>query len=181
MISSTSVTHIKRHLYLYGDLGGPDEIEEEVSQWDSEWDLPNEEVILHINSPGGSVDSMLSIMNRLSRIRNLSTINEGISFSAGLFLFLLGKRRAAVPNSLFMAHNFLLSFSRELDMPITNLNEYSKQMAIMGSNLLTEHLFKTKYVSKVEFGDIISGKEIYIDYNSAVSRGIINCELALLQ
>lgn len=181
MLSSVSVTNVRRHLYLYGDVGFPDDIEEEVSKWDSEWNYPNEHVIMHINSTGGSVDGLSTLMHRLEKVGSLYAIVEGSCMSAALILYLLAEFRAAVDNSLFMAHNAVLyNTARTSETQVNNLKGYTDSVAKSSKRMLETSLYKPKYISKRELEDIVKGNELYMDYESALERGIINTGINLI-
>lgn len=174
MLSTTNVTSIHRHVYLYGPVPTAAEAAEELSQWDSEWNFKNETVILHINSPGGCSATTMSIIDRLKRVGNLYTVCEGDCMSAALFLFLLGQQRAAIPGSLFMAHSAIITSPQGAEDSVQNLHEYTSFVSNMSKELLEEFLYKTKAVSKKELDELIGGKQIYFSVKDAEERGIIN-------
>ena len=97
--------------------------------------------------------------------------------SAALFLFILGGQRASVPSALFMAHNAIITSSRDTQDTVGNLNEYVKYIAKMSEDLLTKYLYKTKIVDKKELALLVNGKEIYLDFKEAVQRGIVNTDI----
>lgn len=68
---------------------------------------PKKEISLYINSPGGSVTSMLAIIDTMNHIKNdVSTVCVGIAASAGAVILANGAKgkRYALPNSEVMIH-----------------------------------------------------------------------------
>ena len=68
---------------------------------------PGKDVALWINSPGGSVPSMLAIRDIMRLVPcDVSTVAFGIAFSAGQFLLSAGTRgkRYALPHSRILMH-----------------------------------------------------------------------------
>ena len=176
MISTTTVNHVKRHVYIYGYIDTPKEFEEEISKWDSEWDYPNETVIVHINSNGGSLSSMNALSIRLQKVGKLLTVAEGDCCSAALYIYLLGHLRAASTNTIFMAHNVMLSYGAGINT-VSNAKEFTDFTAKLAENLLDKYFKIPKYLNKNEIKSIIDGKEMYFDYEDAFIRGIVNCSL----
>lgn len=178
MLSTITVNDVTRHVYLYGSLPRPEDLEEEIATWDSEWNYPTENVVVHINSHGGGISTMYSIMSRLEKVENLYTIVEGDCSSAALFIFLLGKLRAANKHTVFMAHNFIVNHGLSTET-INNVKEFSEKTAETARTILNEYLAKPKYLTKKEVNSLIDGKELYIDYESAKERGIVNCDIEI--
>jgi ATP-dependent Clp protease, protease subunit len=70
-------------------------------------EAPDKDVALWINSPGGSVASMLAIRDIMRLVPcDVSTVAFGIAFSAGQFLLSAGARgkRYALPHSRILMH-----------------------------------------------------------------------------
>lgn len=79
-----------------------------------ESDDPDKEVILYINSPGGSITAGLAIYDTMQYIRcPVSTVVVGQAASMGALLLCAGAagRRRAVPNARIMIHQPLGGFS----------------------------------------------------------------------
>lgn len=104
---------IKAHIYLDGYVGTP------MNSWLTEEpfftpiDVRNkieenrgaEEYIIHINSGGGNVFDAFAIHDMLSRIKNVTTLGEGIVASAATIILLAGKSRQMTRHCEFMIHN----------------------------------------------------------------------------
>lgn len=95
-------------LQIYGYIG--------ESYWDEETasatrvvkelkDVDADEIIVCINSYGGSVSDGIAIINALSRHKaKITTRNEGVAVSMGASIFMCGQERIAHENTLFMIH-----------------------------------------------------------------------------
>src|SRR5689334_23484728 len=68
---------------------------------------PEADIFLHINSPGGSVDSGMAIYDTMNYIPNdVATVGMGLAASMGQFLLCAGARgkRYALPHARIMMH-----------------------------------------------------------------------------
>jgi len=68
---------------------------------------PNADIMMYIQSPGGSVDAGLAILDTITYIKsNVSTIGMGVVASMASILLASGERgkRYALPNSRIMIH-----------------------------------------------------------------------------
>ena len=68
---------------------------------------PDKDILLYINSPGGSVTSGFAIFDTMHHVRcDVSTICVGLAASMGAFLLAAGTKgkRFALPNSEIMIH-----------------------------------------------------------------------------
>ena len=68
---------------------------------------PEKDIFVYINSPGGSVSSMLAMYDTMQFIKpDVATTCMGLAASAGAFLLMAGTtgKRAALPNSRIMIH-----------------------------------------------------------------------------
>jgi len=68
---------------------------------------PDKDIFVYINSPGGSVTSMLAMYDTMQFIKpDVATTCMGMAASAGAFLLMAGTagKRAALPNCRIMIH-----------------------------------------------------------------------------
>lgn len=95
---------MSNHIYLYGAIGVP----EEVNTRDILNSINNsdDDLVLHISSPGGDVYDGLTIMNCLrSCVNYVTVIIEGIAASAASFIAVGGADKVVMrPNSELMIH-----------------------------------------------------------------------------
>ncbi|CAK8572710.1 unnamed protein product [Lathyrus sativus] len=74
---------------------------------------PNKDIVMYINSPGGSVTAGMAIFDTMRHIRpNVSTVCVGLAASMGAFLLSAGTKgkRFSLPNSRIMIHQPLGGF-----------------------------------------------------------------------
>jgi ATP-dependent Clp protease protease subunit len=94
------------------------------------------DIMLYINSPGGSVSAGFSIYDTMQYIRPaVSTICIGMAASMGQFLLTAGApgKRIALPNSKIMMHQPLGGTQGQA----TDIEIYTKEMLRTKENLLT--------------------------------------------
>lgn len=74
---------------------------------------PNKDILLYVNSPGGSVTAGLAIYDTMQYVKpDVSTICVGMAASMGAFLLTAGTKgkRLALPNSDIMIHQISSGF-----------------------------------------------------------------------
>ncbi len=72
-------------------------------------DNPKEEIVIHINSPGGEVASGLALYDVMKAIScPVRTICEGTAASMAAILFLSGDKREMLPHAKVMIHDPLI-------------------------------------------------------------------------
>lgn len=115
------VLHSSNNLNRFLDIGDiDDEIGDAVDNiirfWnrvDDEANLPREErepIKLYINSNGGALSGALKIIDAIKLSKTpIHTINTGMAYSAGFFIFITGEERYAYPNSSFLFHEGSIS------------------------------------------------------------------------
>lgn len=104
-------------LYIYGDIRKPDFFDVLFGEMDAgrrdaysfkeeleKVDTPN--LLVRINSYGGSVSEALAIYNLLSTSKlNVTTIVDGFACSAASVIFMAGQNRIVPKSGLLMIHN----------------------------------------------------------------------------
>lgn len=115
------VLHASNNLNRFLDIGDiDDEIGDAVDNiirfWnrvDDEANIPREErepIKLYINSNGGALSGALKIIDAIKLSKTpVHTINTGMAYSAGFFIFITGEERYAYPNSSFLFHEGSIS------------------------------------------------------------------------
>lgn len=72
-------------------------------------DNPKEEIVIHINSPGGEVASGLALYDVMKAIScPIRTVCEGTAASMAAILFLSGDKREMLPHARVMIHDPLI-------------------------------------------------------------------------
>ena len=90
---------------------------------------PSKDVFLYINSPGGSVNDGLAIIDTMNYIKcDVNTICIGSAMSMGALILASGTKgkRFALPNSEIMIHQVLISGG--LSGPATDIEIYTKNL-----------------------------------------------------
>ena len=102
---------------------------------------PDKDIFIYINSPGGSVSSMLAMYDTMQFIKpDVATTCMGLAASAGAFLLMAGTtgKRAALPNSRIMIHQPLGGTQGQVsDMII--MTEEAKRTKNKINELLVKH------------------------------------------
>ena len=101
----------------------------------------DKDIFVYINSPGGSVSSMLAMYDTMQFIKpDVATTCMGLAASAGAFLLMAGAagKRAALPNSRIMIHQPLGGIQGQVsDMII--MTEEAKRAREKVNGLLVTH------------------------------------------
>lgn len=90
---------------------------------------PSKDIFLYINSPGGSVNDGLAIIDTMNYIKcDVNTICIGSAMSMGALILASGTKgkRFALPNSEIMIHQVLISGG--LSGPATDIEIYTKNL-----------------------------------------------------
>ncbi len=90
---------------------------------------PSKDIFLYINSPGGSVNDGLAIVDTMNYIKcDVNTICIGSAMSMGALILASGAKgkRYALPNSEIMIHQVLISGG--LSGPATDIEIYTKNL-----------------------------------------------------
>ncbi len=90
---------------------------------------PSKDIFLYINSPGGSVNDGLAIIDTMNYIKcDVNTICIGSAMSMGALILASGTKgkRYALPNSEIMIHQVLISGG--LSGPATDIEIYTKNL-----------------------------------------------------
>lgn len=153
------------HLYLYG-----------VVDADSEASLSNfvqtygkggyQNVYVHINSPGGSVDEGFAIYDWLTSLdTTVTTIGEGQVYSIASVIFMAGNMRELAPNSQMMVHNPWGAFEGNRE-ELEKVSEFLEKAEQKIANLYHSRAGVTK-----EFALELMAKETFLEPAKAVELG----------
>lgn len=97
-----------RRIYLFGEIGDNNSKEVITAILDDD----KKPILFFINSPGGDVDTGVAIMNAMCwSKKEIYTVALGGVYSMAFHIFIYGKGRYALPNSLFMIHEAKYDFS----------------------------------------------------------------------
>ena len=128
-------------------------------------------ISLYINSPGGSVDSGLAILDTISCIKStVSTICVGLAASMAAVLLACGEKgkRFCLPNSRVMIHE-----------PSGGMNGNASDMQIAAEQIVKLKIKMNEILSKLT-GQTVekikndSNRDYYLDANAAIEYGIVD-------
>lgn len=129
------------------------------------------DIIIYINSPGGSITDGLGIYDTMQQVRpDVSTLCIGIAASMGAFLLAGGKKgkRFCLPNSEIMIHQPLGGAKGQA----SDINISAKRILSMRNrlnNLLAYHTGRT--IKEIERD---TDRDYFLNANSAKEYGLID-------
>ena len=159
-------------LILYGSIGS-DEYWDDISDKAFKQDIENlgdvENIILHINSPGGSVFSAVAIANTLKNHKAKITANiDGLAASAATIITSACDTVKMPKNALFMIHNpitFAYGNNQEMQKIIEMLDKVK-------NSIIETYLNKTK-TDKETLSELMDN-ETWMDAKTAKEYGFID-------
>ena len=168
---------INNHIYFYSDVSihsilNLTEIIKKTTQnllvMNVQFDC-DVEIYLHINSGGGDVFAVLSIINLIENNKiNINTIIEGQACSAATILAMVGSTRQITQNSYMLIHNISSGFWGKM-------HEFEDEMKNL--TLLTKDIKKlyTKYtnISTKQLEQLLK-KDLLLNANICLSYGLID-------
>jgi ATP-dependent protease ClpP protease subunit len=93
-----------KHVYIFGEIGEVTTVKSVAEQTNGA--TKSDTIVLHIHSPGGSVDEGFAIYDHLLSLGcEIETRIEGICASIATIPALAGKVRSVSPNSKLLVHN----------------------------------------------------------------------------
>jgi ATP-dependent Clp protease, protease subunit len=133
--------------------------------------LENKIITMHIDSPGGSVKSGLSMVDVMNYVKsNISTINTGMAASMGSILLGAGTKgmRYSLPNSKVMLHQVSSSASGTVQDMKISFAEAEKYNNILFS-MLGEYCDKSPEQIKLD-----ADRDLWFNSEEAKNYGIID-------
>jgi len=122
-----SVSSYENHIYFYNsgiDVSSVLDLNQELRKMDSKHirdeivrcQSGKTPIVLHINSPGGSMMSGLNVMDAILACKSdVITVVEGAAASAATFLSVVGKKRYITPHSIMLIHQLRSMFMGKYD------------------------------------------------------------------
>lgn len=152
-------------LYLYDEIGPPVDYIELVHTL--RYATPGQEITMHINSPGGQLDSCLSIINAMGASEaNITTVVDGEAQSAGAMIWLAGHDKViASPHVNVMIHGASIGFNAAKISDITNCNRATDKIM---EGLLDE--LAIGFLTEEERSDIRKGVDVFIVGSEIIER-----------
>jgi ATP-dependent protease ClpP protease subunit len=152
-------------IYLYKEIGTPENYIELVHclQYAPE----EQDITIHINSPGGSLHSCLSIVNAMHMSSaNIHTVLDGDASSASAFIWLAGHSK-----SIASIHVNLMIHSASCGFNVAKLSDITT--SIKSASGLVEGLLdslSTGLLTEEERADIRRGVDINLSGTEIISR-----------
>lgn len=133
-------------------------------------DNPGKPIILYVDSYGGSVDSLLLLVDTLHEFPSVITACMGTAMSAGAVLLSCGYRRFVSPNARIMIHDVSsFSFGTVIDMD-TTVREV-KRMNVVLRKLLAKNCGRTvKEIDEV----MNKNKDHFMTARQALKFGLVD-------
>lgn len=150
-------------LYLNGAIG---DAEDYLDWFDTiRHASPHDEIILHINSPGGNLFTAIQFMNAMTECEATITAQvEGACMSAATMILLCCDRYMLSPHAMFMFHNYSGgSFGKGGEMweNIKYERSWSKKFL---------HDCYNNFLTKVEIDKMLDGKDIWLTTEQVADR-----------
>jgi ATP-dependent protease ClpP protease subunit len=156
-----------KKIYLFGEI-----TEESSKEIVSEIMSCKTDILLVINSSGGDVDSGNSIINAINWCdKNVYTLGNGAVYSMAFQIFLYGKKRFSMPNTIFMFHDIKYDVSDYQNL--NDLEDFIKFEKKQKRKLNIDIYRKTKIPKKTVEKIIKEKKDLYINNEQALIYNII--------
>ena len=148
----TSATH---NFYLYGEIQSDTQnYVDMITTLD--YAQPNDIINIYINTPGGSVNTAISIIHAMMRSQaNVMTHADGEVASAGTLIFFAGQSYIVYPFSHFMLHDASEGAMGKISENIKRVHATSELI-----NKLAYELYSPVF-SDEEIDDILEGRDYY--------------------
>ncbi len=131
------------------------------------------ELVLALNTPGGSVDHGLMIYNLLRGLSmKVTTFNIGAVNSIGNAIFLAGEERFSVPTGTFLFHGVGMDLNGQMRLEEKNLTEHLETIRI-GQQKIADVICGRTSIEPEEMDRMFYGQETK-NAEFALEKGIIN-------
>lgn len=156
-----------RHIFLFSPVtsGTAEMIIRQLLDFDRE---SNDEITIFINSPGGSVISLLAILDTMDMVKSsIKTVVLGTAASAAASIAAAGDIRLIAENGEFMIHevsSFMMGSQSEIEEDVERMNKLADKLI----SLLAKHTGKS--VEKLK--SIMKKTNKFFDAKEAVRFGL---------
>ena len=167
MANAFDDNYVNRQIFLFS----------EIDKWSAEFIVrqllamdreSNEEITMFINSCGGSMIQMFSILDTMRIIKSpIRTVCVGIAASAAAVIFSSGNTRLVSKTSEIMIHELSAGTFGSMSIMRENVEQFQKMQEKMVS-LLAENTNKT--ISQIK--EIMNKTDKYFDAQEAVTFGL---------
>lgn len=157
----TNQRHIS--IYLSDAIGDPIDYTDVIQRIKTA--KASDVVYIHLNTPGGRVDTGIQIMNAMANTpAHVVTVLEGEACSIGSLIFLCGDEFVVNDDCIFMIHNYSGGYrgkGHELGSFVTAYNEYFEKVA------------RKKYygfLTEDEIKRVVKGEDFWFDSEEVRQR-----------
>lgn len=163
LIQTRSITLTDTHYYLVGEIRGAYDHIELLDALNTA--SSNDKIYIHINSPGGCVNTAIQIMASIQRCEgHVATIIEGEAASAASMIFLAGHSMSIAPHSCMMIHTW-------------SSGSFGKSQELVSDIMFSKDRFERMFVdvyqeflSEDELSNIAKGMDMYLDEQQIIAR-----------
>lgn len=167
---------LSRELYI-GDINSDsaDGINMLIRFWnklDEQDNIPIEErtpIKMYIDSPGGDLIAAYTIINSIELSQTpIWTINVGMAYSAGFFIYITGNHRIAYPLSSFLYHEGSGGFGGDAHKLRNGMDFYRKQL-----EQLKKHTLKYTKLTEEDYEKILKD-DYWLLAEEAMDKGVVD-------
>lgn len=126
---------------------------------------PDDAVIIHINSPGGSVQTTLQVLHAMENTKaTVVTIAEGEVFSCASLIFFSGDVMQVGEFADFNLHTFSAGFDGKYNETHQLLTHYQRQRAALFDKVYSP------FLTEEELGELAEGREMFMLPEEVIKR-----------
>lgn len=143
------------HFYISEDIAEPADYVEMIHRIKTA--NPVDVVFLHLNTPGGRIDTGVQIINAMqSSQAKVVTILESTAYSLGTLIFLAGDEMIVHDNCMIMFHNFRGGTGGKGNEQASQINAQIKWFAQLAEKIYIP------FLAKDELDRILRGEDIWM-------------------
>jgi len=143
------------HFYISDELGAPDQYTDMIHRLAIAG--PNDIVFIHLNTPGGRLDTGVQIINAMQNSpAKIVTVLESTAFSMGTMLFLAGDEMVVNDHCMMMFHNFKGGVVGKGNELTSQLEATVKWFAALAKKIYIP------FLTEDEFDRIVKGEDIWM-------------------
>lgn len=143
------------HFYLSDEIGMPGEYTDMIHKILIAG--PNDIVYIHLNTPGGRLDTGVQIVNAMQNSQGkIITVLEGMAFSLGTLIFLAGDEMVVNDHCMLMFHNFKGGILGKGNEMISQIEATVKWFETLAKKIYVP------FLSEAEFNQITRGEDIWM-------------------
>lgn len=128
-------------------------------------------ITIQLNTNGGQIHHAFAITQVMAACHvPVHTLALGRVYSAGLIILVTGKKRMALPGTMFMAHDFSVETPPTPYGYVVNARKYEDWIF----RRMLDHFSHHTKASKKTIQDLLLSKDYYFDEDEALRMGMID-------